>query len=103
MPVNVRSRYWALAPIEAAGSDGTPVAGLPIRPVPPVVKATVDHRLMGNETLESLAARFYGRSAGWWHIADANPLVFPLDWRPGAAVSLPQGQGVGRVLRTRSF
>jgi phage tail protein X len=59
--------------------------------------------LTGVESLEYLAWRFYGRSTAWWHIADANPLIFPLDYRPGMSVTLPQSTGVGRVLRTRTF
>jgi hypothetical protein len=59
--------------------------------------------LTGVESLEYLAWRFYGRSTAWWQIADANALVFPLDYRAGTSVALPQPSGVGRVLRTRSF
>ncbi len=103
MTVSVKSRYWSLKPVEAPGPDG-PVAALPTRRQPPPPQsAPVNHMLTGVESLEYLAWRFYGRSDAWWHIADVNDLSFPLDYRPGMSVNLPQGTGVGRVLRTRRF
>ena len=103
MGVSIRSRYWSLPPLEVPGPEG-PVPALPIRPQPaPPSAATVTHMVTGVESLEYLAWRFYGRSAAWWHIADANDLSFPLDYRPGMTVNVPQGTGVGRVLRTRRF
>ena len=104
MGVGVRSRYWTLKPLEAPGPEGTEgsVAALPIRPQPARPAATpVNHMITGAEDLEYLAWRYYGRSAAWWHIADANSLTFPLDYRAGMPVSVPQGTKVGRVLRTR--
>lgn len=102
MPVSTRSRYFALTP-ETAADDGGFTTYLPMRAEPPDPVTKVDLRLTGDDTLESLAHRYYGRSDAWWYIADANPPIFPLDWRPGAGVTLPQGTGVGRVLRTRRF
>lgn len=103
MAVNVKSRYWRLAPLEAPGTDEA-TAALPMRPQPSLPNSTpVKHMLTGNESLEYLAWRFYGRSEAWWHVADANPLVFPLDYRPGISVALPQSSHIGRVLRTRKF
>jgi hypothetical protein len=63
----------------------------------------VNHRLSGVETIEYLAWHYYGRSAVWWRIADANPLVFPLDYRPGATVRVAPAGAINRVLRTRKF
>jgi phage tail protein X len=102
MSVSTRSRYFTLAPETLVTEDGQ-TTYLPMRPEPPLPATKVDLRLTGDDTLESLAHRYYGRSDAWWYIADANPLIFPLDWRPGAAITLPQGGGVGRVLRTRRF
>ena len=105
MPVSTRSRYFALhaekAPPEAEGL--APVHYLPARPDPPAPPTKAQMRLSGDDSLESLAHRYYGRSEAWWFIADANPLVFPLDWRAGQGVIMPQGTGLGRVLRTRRF
>lgn len=103
MSINVRSRYWGLPPVETAGPDG-PVASLPVRRPPrPPGTSPVRHVMIGFETLEYLAWRFYSRSAAWWHIADANPPRFPLDYRPGNALNVPEATGVGQVFRTRTF
>ena len=103
MAVNVRSRHFSLQPLDAPGDDG-PVPHLPSRPQPPLpTAAPVNHVITGADSLELLAWRYYGRSTAWWHIADANPLAFPLDYRPGQRVTLPEPTSVGRVLRTRAF
>ncbi|MGV6874230.1 hypothetical protein ACUSIJ_16275 [Pseudochelatococcus sp. B33] len=105
MPVSTRSRYFVL-PAEngpSAADGDAPVTYLPMRPEPPATSTQTRLLLTGDDSLESLAHRYYGRSDAWWFIADANPLVFPLDWRPGQSVTLPQGTGLGRVLRTRRF
>ena len=87
MPVSTRSRYFRIAPETIEGEDGR-TTYLPMRPEPPAPTKRVDLRLSGDDTLESLAHRYYGRSDTWWYIADANPTIFPLDWRPGAVIRL---------------
>jgi nucleoid-associated protein YgaU len=59
----------------------------------------VIHTIIGGETLDALAARYYGREDLWWRIADANPLRFPLDWRPGDTVVIPPVRIATRVPR----
>ena len=39
----------------------------------------LEHTIIGNETLDMLAAKYYGRASLWWRIADANPGRFPLE------------------------
>jgi hypothetical protein len=103
MPVDVTSRYWTLPSYEVPDEAGHTTA-LPERPLPPVAGLDMyNHRLTGVENVEYLAWRYFGNSGSWWHIADANALTFPLDYRPGATVRVPPARGVGRVLRTRSF
>ncbi len=103
MPVDVNSRYRALPSYEVHRADGVTTA-LPARVLPPIGALEMyNHRVTGVETIEYMAWRYFGSSASWWHIADANPLAFPLDYRPGATVQVPPARGVGRVLRTRSF
>jgi hypothetical protein len=103
MPVDVTSRYWALQAYEAPGREGT-VSALPTRPNdPPSGAEVVNHRLSGVETIEYLSWRYYGRSAAWWHIADANPIAFPLDLRPGATVKVAPSGSINRIIRTRTF
>jgi hypothetical protein len=102
MPVGLQSRYATLTPSPAPG--GGPV-GLPIRrhrPLPPATPRT-DYQLTGVDDLEGLAARYFARSEEWWRISDANPLRFPLDWRPGEVLVVASAQSPGRVVRDRSF
>jgi hypothetical protein len=105
MPVDVTSRYWLFESYTVSDDKGTTTA-LPERPVRLVTDPEADlynHRLTGVETIEYLAWRYFGNSSAWWHIADANALVFPLDHRPGTTVKVAPAGGVGRVLRTRGF
>lgn len=103
MAVNVKSRYWSLPRLEVQGKEG-PTPALPMRPQPAqLAESPVNHMITGVESLEYLAWQFYGNSTAWWHIADANELIFPLDFKPGMSVKMPQATGVGRVLRTRKF
>lgn len=103
MPVDIRSRYWALQPYEAPTGEG-PTPTLPIRPNdPPDPDDLIAHRLSGVETIEYLSWKYYGRSAVWWRIADANPLAFPLDHNPGVPVRIAPAGSINRVVRTRRF
>lgn len=47
------------------------------------------HELVGNETLDQLAKKYYGREELWWRIADANPAKFPWDWQAGDVLVIP--------------
>ena len=103
MPVNLMSRYRALPVHQAIDARGTARSTVAIRraePLPPGV-TLIQHALTAAEDVEALAWRYYGTSEAWWRIADANPLVFPLDWQPGAMVAIPALDDVGRVERSR--
>ncbi len=86
MPVSLYSRYYGLATIPAAGG-----AGLVQRPhePPETYPDGLLHVIVGGETLDELAARYYGREDLWWRIADANPARFPLDWKAGDTLVIP--------------
>lgn len=104
MPVPLNSRYHGLPVHDAPGADGTERPAVAIRPGPSEpTEAAYNHLLTGAEGMEYLAWRFFGSSQAWWRIADANPLVFPTDLRPGTALAIPGAADVGRVRRTRSF
>ena len=105
MPVSLTSRYAHTSVYEATGADGQPRAAIGIRPSPeaPDPGRIYRHVVTGVETVEFLAWRYYGSSESWWRIADANPLVFPLDLPTGAAVAVPAAEDVGRVFRDRRF
>ncbi len=86
MPVSIYSRYYELPTTEVDGHTG--FAQRLTGPPTPYADSIV-HTLAGDETLEQLAARYYGRADLWWRIADANPARFPLDWQPGDSLVIP--------------
>lgn len=86
MPVSIYSRYYELPTVMVEGRLGfiqrltTPA---------PKYDGSLVHTIVGGETLEQLAARYYGRPELWWRIADANPARFPLDWQAGDTLIIP--------------
>lgn len=86
MPVSIYSRYYGLDTVEKNGR-----VSLAQRPaVPPeTYPDSIMHTVVGDETLDQLAAHYYGREDLWWRIADANPLKFPLDWKAGDTIVIP--------------
>lgn len=86
MPISMYSRYYGL---DTVAEDGR--VGLAQRPGVPseMHPDSLLHTVVGGETLDYLAARYYGREDLWWRIADANPGRFPLDWRPGETLFIP--------------
>ena len=105
MPIAIRSRYAPAAIQQEPDKQGVAQTSLPARRHEPVDPAAARsrHVLTGTETLETLAWRYAGSSDGWWRIADANPLVFPLDWRPGQVVEILGSGDAGRIVRDRRF
>lgn len=96
MPVSRYSRYYGLPTVKLGE-----VVSLAQRPMPPseTTADSISHLLIGGETFDQLAARYYGREDLWWRIADANPGRFPLDWRPGETVVIPPIRIATRVAR----
>jgi len=92
MAVSIFSRHYGLATVEEDDpATGTSKVSLAQRllPAPETFPDALLHTVVGGETLDQLAARYYGREDIWWRIADANPGRFPLDWRPGEQLSVP--------------
>ncbi len=86
MPVLIYSRYYGLDTVEKNGRVSLaqrPAISLETYP------DGIIHTLVGNETLDQLAAHYYGREDLWWRIADANPPRFPLDWKAGDTLVIP--------------
>ena len=50
------------------------------------------HRVQPGETLDRIAARYYGDSTRWRQIAVANGIADPLALRTGALLSVPEDQ-----------
>lgn len=48
------------------------------------------HRVQSGETLDRIAARYYGDSTQWRTLADANGIPDPLALRPGSLISVPR-------------
>lgn len=105
MPVSSNSRYANATIFDAVDTEGTKHPTIAMRRTPSTgaVPIFYQHVMVGMDTVESLAANLYHSSEVWWRIADANPLMFPLDWRPGMAIGLPPVSQRGRIERTRRF
>jgi len=105
MPVNIASRYYASAVYVATGADGAAHPTVAIRPpTPPAGRIAIyNHRVSGLETIEYLAWRYYGDSAQWWRIAEANGLRYPIDLPPGSLIAIPGANDLGAIVRNRSF
>ena len=86
MSVSIYSRYHALEMVEEGGRLS--LAQRPAMAQQSYPDSLV-HTLKGGETLDQLAALYYGREDLWWRIADANPSRFPLDWQPGDTLIIP--------------
>lgn len=86
MSVSIYSRYYGLDNVEKDG-----LVSLAQRPAFPfeTYPDSIIHTVVGDETLDQLAAYYYGREDLWWRIADANPLRFPLDWKAGDTLIIP--------------
>ena len=54
------------------------------------------HQLQMGETLDRLAARYYGDSTAWRVIARANSVVDPLGVKPGTLLVIPKPQGLAK-------
>lgn len=86
MTISRTSRYHGLRTYEV---DGELTVSLRLTGEPPEFPDSIRHTVVGGETLDELAKRYYGREDLWWRIADMNPGRFPLDWRPGDVLVIP--------------
>jgi len=48
------------------------------------------HRVQSGETLDRIAARYYGDSTRWRTLAAANAIADPLSLRPGSLITVPR-------------
>jgi hypothetical protein len=86
MAASIYSRYYGLPTVEE--DDRVSLAQRLLTPAETFPDG-LTHTLVGGETLEQLAALYYGRADLWWRIADANPGRFPLDWQAGEILAIP--------------
>lgn len=86
MTMSIYSRYYRSKVIEI---DGKVCLAQRWVPPAPSYSDSILHVIVGDETLDLLARRYYGREDLWYRIADANPGRFPMDWRAGDTVEIP--------------
>jgi nucleoid-associated protein YgaU len=105
MPVSITSRYAKSTVYQVAGADQVSHPTIAIRPpTPPAPGVTIyRHLVSGADTIEYLAWRYYGDSALWWRIAEANDLQYPMDLPVGSSINIPGATDLGTVVRTRRF
>jgi hypothetical protein len=105
MSVRINSRYRGLSTYEIKVGEGPGRSTIAIRANSPPAAGTAlfRHRITGVENVEYMAWRLLGSSQAWWRLADANPLVFPLDLRPGDSLTILKPLDGGRVERDRVF
>lgn len=80
------SRYRGLALVAADGRVSVAQRPPAVAPLPP---DSVLHTVVGDETLDLLAWKYYGREDLWWRIADANPGLQPFALTPGQTIAIP--------------
>ena len=91
MPVSFSSRYYGFDVLPAEGRDSN-VLALRLADDAELQATYPDsilHVLVGDETLDQLAALYFGREDLWWRIADANPTKYPFDWQAGDSLVIP--------------
>lgn len=86
MTDSIYSRYYRQALLEIDGGLGQAQRWAP---APESYPDSLLHQLVGAETLDLLAKKYYGREELWWRIADANPARFPWEWRAGDTLVIP--------------
>ena len=86
MALSLYSRYRKLDTVSADGR-----VSLSQRPAPSSVvpQDSIIHTVIGRETLDLIAWKYYGREDLWWRIADANPDLMPLALAPGQLLAIP--------------
>lgn len=82
-------------PTQRPATDAeTPVERPAPQPTPPqsgVIAPEFDaHVVRANETMETIAERYYGRSSLWSVVARANPSVDPMRLRVGVTLRIPR-------------
>lgn len=80
------SRYRGLEPVTV--DDRVSLAQRPPAP-DPLPPDSIVHTVVGAETLDLLAWKYYGREDLWWRIADANPGLQPFELTAGRTIAIP--------------
>jgi len=86
MPGTPFSRYRSVPVLDV---DGRLAVGQRPERLPLAAKGGAEHVVVGGETLDLLAVRYYGREELWWRIADANALPVVFELAPGDRLAIP--------------
>jgi nucleoid-associated protein YgaU len=104
MPIKPDSRFAQLPMLEVKAPDGSRRQVIALRLVRSLPEGKVaQHLTKQSESIDLLARRFYGSERLWWRILDANPVLYPLDIRPGDVLNVPASGPATRVTRARKF
>jgi nucleoid-associated protein YgaU len=91
------SRYHGIAAMQVMQPDGTVIAYLKRRFVPPPENFSVlqEHTVTAGDRLDNLAAHYIGDPTQYWRICDANGAVRPAELTETAgkrlSITLPDG------------
>jgi len=86
MALSLYSRYRALGTVVVDDRVSLAQRPAPDAPLPP---DSIIHTVIGRETLDLIAWKYYGREDLWWRIADANPGVAPMALESGQLLAIP--------------
>ncbi len=104
MPVKQNSRYAQQATLVATTATGDPRSVLTLRlERKRGAEPSTRHVVVEGETIDLIAKRFYGDEKLGWRILDTNPLVYPLDIRPGDILLVPSIGLATSAVRARRF
>ena len=97
-PTNPNSRYYGDAVEQMTAADGTVIAYLSRRIIPPstLYLQSQNYSVVAGDRLDNLAARFLGDPTLFWMIADANRAQDPdeLTAAPGRIIQIPLVSGI---------
>lgn len=104
MPVKPDSRFAALPVLRVETPDGGLRDVIAMRLMRRETEGQMTrHVVMQGEQIDLLARRYFGSERIWWRILDANPVLYPLDLRPGDVLDVPAAGPATRVTRARRF
>jgi phage tail protein X len=82
--ISLSSRYQRNRVGTVVSRNGVPRQAILHRYPTPLLVQVVEHLWTSFDSIDILAARYYGNESSWWMIAEANPRI--LDW-----TSIPVG------------
>ena len=97
MTVTRTSRYYGLETFEVGGRL---TLAQRLTGPPPEFPDSIRHTVVGGETLDALARRYFCREDLCWWIADCNPGRFPLDLSAGDVLTIPPVRVATRTPRS---